>query len=140
MVRVLGAGQEGQGSSSSNNNHSETESDNEGGGAIQEKSHRGEGVEEGGNTRALTAEVDLDEARWAECTGREKERRLSKSNAKKLAGKYPPLVHAPDEKTLYTALNTRTALEGPARGVMCDAFAMSLLLAARVSFCTLCHS
>lgn len=111
VVRVLGAEQEGH--SSHNNNQNENDSENEGAGTTQEISHRGEGIEEGGNTgatsrtddgakaRAATAEVDLDEVRWAECTGREKERRLSKSNAKKLAGKRHPLIRTPGGTNLY---------------------------------------
>lgn len=89
VVRVLGAEQEEHGGR--NNNQNENESDIDGDETAREKSHRGEG--EGADWRAkagaATAEVDLDEARWAECTGREKERKLSKSNARKLAGKWP---------------------------------------------------
>lgn len=84
VVRVLGAEQEGH-SRSTNNNQNETESDSKG---VPEGGDTGEtsGPEGGAKAGALTAEVDLDEVRWAECTGREKERRLSKPNAKKLAG------------------------------------------------------
>ena len=109
VVRVLGA--EPEGDSGSNNNNQEenrSENENDGEGTPRERSHRGEGVGEGGNAgstgrtgggaraAALTAEVDLDEVRWAECTGREKERRLSEPNAKKLAGKTcHPSIHIP---------------------------------------------
>lgn len=108
VVRVLGAEQEGH-SGHTNNNQDENGSENGGEGTTQAKSHRGKGAEEGVNAggaasrtggggakaRAATAEVDLDEVRWAECTGREKQRKPSKSNARKLAGDCHALVDTP---------------------------------------------
>eukprot|EP00752_Nemacystus_decipiens_P010357 g9227.t1 len=98
VVRVLGAEPEGD-CSSDNNKQNDNGSEKEGEGTTRERSYRGDGAGEGGNTEAtsateggggakaaaLTAEVDLDEVRWAECTGREKERRPSEPTAKKLA-------------------------------------------------------
>lgn len=52
--------------------------------------HSGSGPRE--RTRVATAEVDLNEVRWAECTGREKERKPSRSSVQKLTGKAPVFV------------------------------------------------
>lgn len=88
VVRVLEAEKEEQA-----NNRDQTEGDGreekrgdrerEGrdGSSARGKSDSGKGA-----TGAATAEVDLDEVRWAECTGRAKERKPSRSTAKKLAG------------------------------------------------------
>lgn len=99
VVRVLGA-EEGEQNGNNNNNN---EAQGEGGGNNQEESNQnsggiGRGVAGDRNGRAnsdsdreargglATAEVDLDEVRWAECTVRGKQRKPSRSTAKKLAG------------------------------------------------------
>ena len=88
LVRVLGAEQEGQGgdNNSQTDNQRDNGSENKGEGTTQDHTAATSRAGGGAEARALTAEVDLDEVRWAECTGRKSERRLSKSNAKKLAG------------------------------------------------------
>lgn len=86
----------------------------------------------------MTAEVDLDEVRWAECTRREKERKLSKSDAEKLAGNRHALTHHTQGGT-----NPRTdRTQWLARGAVCDAFITSLGLTAEstpFSFCDTCR-
>lgn len=99
VVRVLGAEEDGPG-----NNRTGNENVTRGEGNNQVEGHRkgdagdgdrqGEGGRRGSDSpdsvaprsRAATAEVDLDEVRWAEYTGRAQERKPSRSNAVKLAG------------------------------------------------------
>lgn len=100
VVRVLGADEE-QDDNNSNNDRSNNETQGEGEGNNQ----NGDGGDGGGaagdttggsqsdtdrEARAglATAEVDLNEVRWAECTVRERQRKPSRSNAKKLASKF----------------------------------------------------
>ncbi len=94
VVRVLEAEEEGQasnqdqteGAGREEEKHDDREResrDGSGNSSARGKSDSGKGATRAG---AATAEVDLDEVRWAECTGRAKERKPSRSTAKKLAG------------------------------------------------------
>lgn len=99
VVRVLGAEEDDP-----DNNRTESENETRGEGNNQvegrrkgdggEGDRKGEDGSRGGGrdnsvaprSRAATAEVDLNEVRWAEYTGRPKERKPSRSNAATLAG------------------------------------------------------
>lgn len=120
VIRVLEAEQEGQisnqdraeGDNRGEEKHSDRERDGrEDSGTSTRRSKRDS------NKGAATAEVDLDEVRWAECTGRAKERKPSRSTAKKLAGSYIYRLPTPHSSSLtLTTLNYSSMLHF-ARGI-----------------------